>query len=63
MIDSDRVAKVEPNCRPFQEVDLEPLAEADLPKLEHLELRVQNEIGFGPQQLLPLAQAKLPNLR
>ena len=42
---------------------LEPLAEAALQNLEHLELRVQNENGFGPEQLQPLATAKLPKLR
>lgn len=50
-------------CRPFQEVDMEPLAEADLPHLEHLELRVQNTTGFGARQLEPLSSAKLPNLK
>ena len=44
-------------------MSVEPLAEADLPCLEHLELRVQNELGFGAQQLQPLTQAKLPKLR
>lgn len=42
---------------------MQPLAEADLPNLQYLELRVQNEEGFGPEQLQPLASAKLPNLR
>ena len=51
------------DCRPFQEVDMEALAEADLPHLEHLELRVQNTTGFGARQLEPLSTAKLPNLR
>lgn len=49
--------------RPFQEVNLEPLVEADLPNLEHLELHAQNEAGFGSQMLQPLARAKLPKLR
>ena len=42
---------------------MEPLAEMDLPELEHLELRAQNEHGFGARQLQPLATAKLPKLR
>ena len=49
--------------RPFQEVDMDPVAEMDLPELEHLELRAQNEHGFGAHQLQPLATAKLPKLR
>ena len=50
-------------CRPFQEVDLEPLKGLDMPHLEHLELRAQNEQGFGPCQLKPLAEAKMPALK
>jgi hypothetical protein len=50
-------------CRPFQEVDMEPLVGLDLPHLEHLELRAQNEAGFGPRQLEPLARAKMPSLK
>ncbi len=50
-------------CRPFQEVDMEPLVALDLPHLEHLELRAQNENGFGPRQLEPLAEAKMPALK
>ena len=42
---------------------MDPVAEMDLPELEHLELRAQNEHGFGAQQLQPLANAKLPKLR
>lgn len=42
---------------------MEPLAEADLPHLEHLELRVQSTTGFGARQLEPLSSAKLPNLK
>lgn len=51
------------NFRPFQEVDLAPLTELDMPHLEHLELRAQNEDGFGPRQLEPLAEAKMPALK
>lgn len=51
------------NFRPFQEVDMEPLVALDLPHLEHLELRAQNENGFGPRQLEPLAEAKMPALK
>lgn len=40
-----------------------PLAEAELPELEFLELRAQNERGFGVHQLEPLATAKLPKLK
>jgi hypothetical protein len=50
-------------CRPFEEVDLEPLVALDLPHLEHLELRAQNEEGFGSRNLEPLAQAKMPSLK
>lgn len=42
---------------------MDPVAEMDLPELEHLELRAQNEHGFGAHQLQPLATAKLPKLR
>jgi len=51
------------HCRPFQEVDLEPLVGLDMPHLEHLELRAQNEEGFGVRQLEPLAMAKMPSLK
>lgn len=51
------------NFRPFEEVDLEPLVALDLPHLEHLELRAQNEEGFGSRNLEPLAQAKMPSLK
>jgi hypothetical protein len=51
------------NFRPFQEVDLEPLVGLDMPHLEHLELRAQNEEGFGVRQLEPLAMAKMPSLK
>lgn len=49
--------------RPYQEITLAPLAGADLPHLEHLELRAQNESGFGPAALQPLATANLPKLK
>lgn len=42
---------------------MEPLVALDLPHLEHLELRAQNEEGFGPRQLEPLTQAKIPSLK
>ena len=42
---------------------MEPLKGLDMPHLEHLELRTQNEEGFGPRQLKPLAEAKMPALK